>query len=131
MQTEESKRFVLEFMKELSDGNTPWLVDKLADDATWTVVGDSALWPMAGTKNKAQQQAAWEGLEEAIPGGIQIIVTGVTAEGNRVAVEATSYAEVPNGNIYNNQYHFLFELDNGKIKAVREYCDTLFAKTTL
>jgi hypothetical protein len=46
---------------------------------------------------------------------------GITAEGDRVAVEAESYGETASGKIYNNLYHFLFEVRGGKIQAVREY----------
>jgi ketosteroid isomerase-like protein len=50
----------------------------------------------------------------------------------RVAVEATSAAEnVKNGKSYRNQYHFLMELKNGKIHAVREYLDTMHANDVL
>jgi len=41
-----------------------------------------------------------------------------------VAVEAESYAELHNGRLYRNSYHFLFELEDGKIKLIREYLDT-------
>ena len=59
-------------------------------------------------------------------------VGAMTAEGDRVAVEAKSKAEnVKNGKSYRNQYHFLFELKNGKIQAVREYLDTMHANDVL
>lgn len=46
----------------------------------------------------------------------------MTAEGDRVAVEADSYGEMINGKVYENSYHFLFVLKEGKILEVREYC---------
>ena len=56
---------------------------------------------------------------------------GLTAEGDRVAVEAESYGEMATGKIYNNLYHFLLEVRDGKIHAVREYLDTMHAKEVL
>ena len=66
-----------------------------------------------------------------MPNGLKITVKGVTAEGNRVAVEAESYGEHANGKIYNNFYHFLIECENGKVAAVREYLDTMHANDVL
>jgi len=51
-------------------------------------------------------------------------ILGTTCEGNRVAVEATARTVLANGREYANIYHFLFEVDGGKITASREYCDT-------
>ena len=48
----------------------------------------------------------------------------LTAEGDRVSVEAESYAEFTNGRIYRNIYHFMMVIRDGKFSAVREYLDT-------
>ncbi|WP_439621378.1 nuclear transport factor 2 family protein [Hyphomonas sp.] len=53
--------------------------------------------------------------------------TGLTQEGDRVAVEATSAGALRNGKSYRNQYHFLFVLESGVIKHIREYHDTAHA----
>jgi hypothetical protein len=45
----------------------------------------------------------------------------MTAEDDRVAVEAESYGEMKNGKVYANAYHFLFRIRDGKIAEVREY----------
>lgn len=49
---------------------------------------------------------------------------GSIAEGNRVAVETESYADVKNGRTYNNHCHFVFEVRDGKVESVKEYLDT-------
>jgi ketosteroid isomerase-like protein len=36
-----------------------------------------------------------------------------------------------NGNSYKNRYHWLFEIQGGKISAARFYLDTLFAKKAM
>ncbi len=48
----------------------------------------------------------------------------VTAEENRVAVTAESKGKHSNGKEYNNHYHFLFTIENGKVIKVKEYLDT-------
>jgi len=39
-------------------------------------------------------------------------------------VEATSRGDHVSGQVYSNDYHFLFELQDGKILHLREYLDT-------
>lgn len=51
-------------------------------------------------------------------------ILGTTAEGSRVAVEATGRVALRNGKTYQNRYHMLFEVTGGLISSVREYCDT-------
>ena len=53
--------------------------------------------------------------------GIRPSRTGITEEGDRVAVEAVSDGKTPGGKPYLNQYQFLFEFKNGKFTAVHEY----------
>jgi ketosteroid isomerase-like protein len=52
-------------------------------------------------------------------------VIGMVAEGNKVAAEVRSYADLTDGRTYENQYHMLFTLRQGKIVEVKEYADTL------
>jgi ketosteroid isomerase-like protein len=55
---------------------------------------------------------------------IVMTLRGMIAEGDQVAVQADSYAEMKNGKIYDNAYHFVFTFKGGKIQEVREYCCT-------
>jgi hypothetical protein len=48
----------------------------------------------------------------------------VTAEGDRVAVEANGVARTNDGYVYRNRYHFLFRFQNGTLVAAVEYCDS-------
>lgn len=55
-------------------------------------------------------------------------IVGVTAEGDRVAVEAHATARMRNGAVYENDYHFAFIVDGGKFRYVREYADSAPAR---
>lgn len=59
-----------------------------------------------------------------MPNGIKLTVTGVTAEGDRVAVEMDAEGVAAIGGEYHNHYHDLLEIRDGKIVAGREYLDT-------
>jgi uncharacterized protein len=122
--SEKNKEIVREFMKHFSAGDMKTALGMMSDDATWWVAGN---FPLSGTKTKAQFAALLEDIGGAVPGGIHLTPKAFTAEGDRVAVETESRAEHTNGKKYKNQYHFLFEIRDGKIRAVREYLDTMHA----
>ena len=49
---------------------------------------------------------------------------GVHAAGDMVVVEERMRATLADGGRYDNDYCFVFELENGLIRRVREYMDT-------
>jgi ketosteroid isomerase-like protein len=67
----------------------------------------------------------WGGLFRHMKDGLEMTVIGMVAEGDKVAAEIRSHAELTDGRLYENQYHMLFTLRQGKIVEVREYADTL------
>ena len=131
MSAEDNKKVVLSFFENFSAGKAEAALALMADNATWWVAGKPDLFALAGTKTKAQFAEIVKGLGAAMPKGLRLTPKGITAEGDKVAVEADSYGELANGKVYNNQYHFLIEVRNGKIQAVREYMDTQHAHAVL
>lgn len=124
MSTEQNKKIALGLLDNLSNGNVEGVLDALAESATWWVAG------VSGAKNKQEMGGQLKNFGAAFPKGIEITVDGAIAEGDRVAIEAHSYGEVFNGKIYQNKYHFLIEVRNGKVQLVKEYMDTLHVKET-
>lgn len=131
MSVEANKQVVAEFWKKLSAGDLDRALEMLADTATWWIAGEPERFPLAGTKTKAEFAALAGGVTKAMPKGLTVTPTAFTAEGDRVAVEATSYGEMTNGKVYKNLYHFLFIVRDGKIHEVREYLDTQHANYVL
>ncbi len=128
MGTDENKKVVLSFFENFSAGKTDAALGLMADSCTWWVAGS---FPLSGTKTKKQFAELLAGILPAMPGGIRLTAKSMTAEADRVAVEAESYGKHVNGKTYQNQYHFLFEIRNGKVQAVREYLDTMHANDVL
>lgn len=128
MSTEDNKKVVLGLFENLSAGNAAAVLDALADSATWWVAGN---FPLSGTKTKAQFAELIGGLGSKIDGALTVTPTGVTAEGDRVALEAESHAKMKNGKTYQNKYHFLIIVRDGKIQQVKEYLDTMHANEVL
>ena len=65
--------------------------------------------------------------ESTMPEGLTMTVTGSAADLDRVAIEAESNGRFIDGRIYSNVYHFLFEIQDGQVSAIREYMDTAYA----
>lgn len=125
--TEENKAIVTRFLEAFSAGDVAGLVAMMADDATWQVQG--RIEGLSGTYPRDEFARLVDAAREAYKGGaLRIWPTGMIAEGEKVAVEAESRAELNNGRVYNNFYHLLFGLRGGEIVSVIEYMDTLHAR---
>ena len=124
MSIESNKQLIRDFMKSFTAGDMKAVLGLMADDATWWIGGS---FPMSGTKTKAQMAELLGGIGASLPQGLSLTPKAFTAEADRVAVETESYGKHVNGKVYSNQYHFLFEVRDGKIKTIREYLDTMHA----
>lgn len=123
MSSEQNKKIVTEFMEVFSAGDVDGIMDRLTDDATWWVAG--TIPGISGTKDKAGFREMVSGIAASTTSGaIRLTPLAFTAEGDRVAVETESYTELKNGRVYNNLYHFLFTVRDGRISSVKEYLDT-------
>jgi ketosteroid isomerase-like protein len=117
-----NKETALKFVDSMSRGEMD--MSMLTDDVEWWVPG-------RGTMSKADFLELAGGFQSLVEGKISLTVDGVTAEGDRVAVEAESHGELKNGKIYNNTYHFLFVFRDGKICLSKEYNDSAHANWAL
>ncbi len=131
MGIEENKKIVLNFFANFSAGQLEAVFAAMADTATWWVAGKPDTFALAGTKTKTQLVELAKTLGAAMPTGLRITPKSLTDEGDRVAVEAESSGETVTGKTYSNLYHFLVEVRDGKIQAVRAYLDTMHAQEVL
>ena len=125
----ENKAIVARFFETFSSGDVPALLDAMADGGSWWVSG--RLEGMSGRYDKATFGPLVEGAKAIYKSGILVIKpVSMIAEGERVAVEATGFAELTDGRTYTPQYHFLVTVQDGKVFEVREYMDTQHAMDT-
>jgi ketosteroid isomerase-like protein len=117
-----NKETALKFVDSMSRGEMD--LSLLTDDIQWWVPG-------RGTMSRDDFFALAGSFQSLVKGHITLTVHGVTAEGDRVAVEAESHGELTNGKTYNNTYHFLFVFRDGKICLSKEYNDSAHAAWAL
>ena len=130
MDGEASKRAVERYFEAMRAG-APELPDLLTDDVTWWVPEAS---PLGGTHTGkpavlALMASGTDLYDPAVP--LEITVRSMIAEGSHVAVQLVIDARTARGEPYHNDYHFAFEVRDGKIAAVREYLDTLYVQRKL
>lgn len=116
-----NRKAVEDFFAALNRGDVPALLDAYTDDGHCLTMGRTLI---SGKFSKAQIAAAAGGIFEVFPEGIRFEIKAMTAEGERVAVEAESEGLHVSGQIYSNQYHFLFRFRDGKVVEYKEYMDT-------
>lgn len=125
--TEENKDIAIKFFEALSSGSEAYLDFYNDDSIIWTA-GDNAI---GGTRTKKEIIDFAQGILAAFPSGISFNITGITAENERVAVEVSGESTHASGEAYNNKYHFLLKIKNGKILELKEYMDTQLAAKIL
>ena len=125
---EKNKNTVEHFWVKFCEGDVEGALALLDDHVNWQCMGIAGDLPISGNQNKQQIADLINMVKTLFVDGLAITTTGWTAERDRVAVEATGYGKKYNGTVYQNNYHFIFELHDDKIVQIREYGDTLNVK---
>ena len=129
--TDNSKAVVREYVTAVLSGDREAVRSLFAEDATWTLqAGDL---PISGTyegRDAIFDEFLTEALGHYEPGSIDLEITGMTAEDDRVVLQWTSRARTTSGRPYENGCIGVFRIRDGRILAVREYMDTLYAHDT-
>jgi uncharacterized protein len=116
-----NKQVVRDFFSALNRGDVAAIVAAYAPEGHVETMGKTLI---SGRFSREQISAAAGQIYAAFPHGLTFTVNAITAEGDRVAVEAESEGLHVSGARYSNQYHFLFVLREGRVLLLREYMDT-------
>jgi len=118
---ERNKQFARDFFAAISRGDTAAIVAAYTEDGGCETMGNTLI---SGFFDKAQISAAAGSVLGAFPQGIEFTIKHLTAEDDRVAVEAESHGIHVSGKVYHNYYHFLMLMRAGKLVRLKEYMDT-------
>lgn len=124
MSIEQNKQVARTFFDCFSAGDITGALDMMTDDATWWIAGKPEQLAAAGDHSKEQMARLFDNMIGQLPNGLKMTVKSLIAEDDRVALEVESNGELRNGRVYNQEYHFVITMRDGKISGVREYLDT-------
>jgi len=125
---EANKQLARDFIDALSRADTDWVLEHYADDMVLWTAGSL---PFSGVHTREEIRPLMEGILGAFPNGLRFTVKALTAEQDRVAIEASSRGLHASGKLYENDYHFLMRIRDGKVVEIKEYLDTLHAHEVL
>jgi len=130
MSAEQNADLVTATWKSIVGGNTDAATANMSDEISWLIPGN--LPGVSGLKRgKAAVKEFIGGIRKAFPEGLNSQISKVHSAGDTVVVELTNTGKAFNGRDYRNEYCFVFEIEGGKIRRIREYVDMLTVKETL
>lgn len=105
-------------------------VERLADDAVWTVTGQYS-WSRSFTGKQSILSDLHGHVRSRLAERTRTIAHRFIADGDCVAVEAKGCNVTREGVRYDNDYCLVFRFDGGRIKEIREYCDSVLTEKAL
>src|SRR5687767_12069379 len=119
MSIEQNKILAREFFDRFNANDVAGALDTMTNDATWWIAGKPGQLRAAGVHSKEQMANLFYNMVGQLLNGLKMTVKSMIAEGDKVALEVESYGELRNGRKYNQEYHYLVTIRDGKISAVR------------
>ena len=105
-------------------------VESLADDAKWVVTGQYS-WSRTFTGKQSILNDLHGHVRSLLTEPTRTIASRFIADGDYVAVEGRGNNLTKAGVRYDNDYCLVFRLEGGKIKEIREYCDSILTEKAL
>jgi ketosteroid isomerase-like protein len=102
----------------------------LADDVKWVVTGQYS-WSRTFTGKQSILNDLHGHVRSLLADRARTIAHRFIAEGDYVVVEAKGDNLTKSGLRYDNDYCMVFRLENGKVKEIKEYCDSALVEKAL
>jgi ketosteroid isomerase-like protein len=119
----DNKQLIQHIYSELAKGNSKPLVEAMADDVRWIMMGTTK-WSRTYEGKQAVLAELLAPLRAQLAGQYTASATRLVAEGDLVVAEVRGRVTTRGGKPYNNAYCFIFRIADGKVKEMTEYLDT-------
>jgi ketosteroid isomerase-like protein len=130
MNTAANKKLVQQVFTDSANRSGTTFADNLAEDATWVVTGQYS-WSHEFRGREAIQNGLMGHFRSFFAERPRTVAFNFIADGDYVAVEARGDNVTRAGMRYDNQYCLVFRIENGKIKEIKEYCDSTLVERVL
>lgn len=122
MAAEQNAEVVRKTWQDLIGGKVEAALANMSEDVSRLIPGNVP--NVSGLRRgKEEVRKFVSGIGQAFPQGLQTEIRKTHAAGDAVIVKLTNRGKAFNGKDYENEYCFVFELENGKIRRIREYVD--------
>lgn len=122
-----NKSAAMAWLDALQGGDIDAFRDSMTEDVVHEIMGSCLF---SGVRNRDQSCELLGQLLQIIPDGVRFEIDAVTVEEDRAAVMMHGFADLPGGASYNNVYHVLFRVRDGKICQIDEFADTKLVDET-
>jgi hypothetical protein len=102
----------------------------LAEDATWTVTGQYS-WSRTFSGKQSILNDLHGHVRSLLAERARTVAHRFIADGDHVVVEGKGDNVTKEGVRYDNDYCLVFRLEDGKIREIREYCDSVLTEKAL
>jgi len=109
------------FFEDVSAGRAAEAWARLSPKLVYDIIGPP---PFGGRVDRDGLGKVYGLVMSYLASPLMLEIKGITAEGERVAIEVDSAAMGKSGKPYRNRYHFLFVVREGLIVEGREYFDS-------
>lgn len=120
--SDNNKKAAVAFLDALTNWDWPTTESMMTEDATYWIAGNTAVSGQTNSRKEYISQASK--LFSSMTEPMKLEFGQITAEDDRVALEMRSRLNLPDGRLYQNEYHILLTFRDGKVAGVREYMDT-------
>ena len=130
MSAADNKKLVQQIFADSAARSGTTFADNLAEDASWIVTGQYS-WSHEFRGRDAIQNGLMGHFRSFFAERPRTLAFNFIADGDYVAVEARGDNVTKAGLRYDNQYCLVFRIENGKIKQIKEYCDSTLVERVL
>ncbi len=125
-----NKKLVQQVYEDSANRSGTTFVDNLADDASWIVTGRYS-WSHEFRGREAIMEGLMGHFRSLFAVRPRTVAFNFIAEGDFVAVEARGDNMTKAGLRYDQQYCMVYRIENGRIKQIKEYCDSTMVERVL
>ncbi len=130
MSAADNKKLVQQVFADSANRSGTTFADHLAEDASWVVTGQYS-WSHEFKGREAIQNGLMGHFRSFFAERPRTVAFNFIADGDYVAVEAQGDNVTRTGQRYDNHYCLVFRIENGKIRQIKEYCDSTLVERVL
>lgn len=126
-----NKKLIQEIYSHASNRtSSPVFRENVADDVRWVVTGQNS-WSHTFVGMDAIANNLLGRVRELMAESTRTVAFNFVADGDYVVVEAKGDNVTKTGVRYDNDYCMIWRFENGKIKEIKEYCDSALVEKVL